>query len=374
MFRFFNSLAAIMSSCIDRPRPAVLTDTIMLQVVLESDISTLKSLRLVNRSTYNLIAAYEHSVCTNITQRQFSPSIVNRFYPRLSLESSIKSLFLLEHRVQTAQWLSGVALEKYHEDDDCCGYNCYGYNCSCGNIGVTEQRGERVRAHVNIGWSVLWHLTDIAEERGNTHGLKLPESCGQRASRTRGYNSFRALESEILSEQLEFVNSLSFDERADYSLMQFFIGCAFADRVFEDHRPEHHDVDTEFGVPRIGYHELGPGDRFRRRNSWLNWLVLREGPCFFEHAWRSKRGNQECLEHITTQWSTRSQEQLLVEYAAARKVELALWVGEEDDNRPPPQFFTYMDCAPGWKQAAGPYRDIPFFIGHLKPPPEVFSV
>ena len=362
-----------MPSCIDRPGLAGLADPVMLQVILESDVSTLKSLRLVNRSTYNLIAGYEHSICMNITKRRFSPSIVSRFYPRLSLKSSIKSLFLLEHRLQTAQWLSGVALEKYHEDYDCYGYDCQGHDCSCGNIGITEQRGDCVRAHVDIGWSVLWHLTDIAEEKENTHGLEMPNPCGQRASRTRGYNSFRALESEILCEQLEFVNSLSFDERADYSLMHFFIGCAFAYRVFEDHRPEHHDVDVEFQVPTIGYHELGPGDRFRRSNSWLNWLVLREGPCFFEHAWRSKRGNQECLEYITTQWSKRSPGQLLVEYAAARKVELALRVGEEDSERPPPQFFDYMDCAPGWKQAAGPYRDIPFFIGHLIPPAQAMS-
>ena len=359
-----------MSSCIYRPG---LPDTVMLQVILESDVSTLKSLRLVNRSTYNLIAAYEHSICTNITERRFSPSIVSRFYPRLSLGSSLKLLFLLEHRVQTAGWLSGVAVEKYHEDYDCYGYNCQGHDCCCGNIGVTEQRGDRVRYHVDIGWSVLWHLRDIAEERENTHGLGRPEPCGQRAPRTRGYKSVRALESEILSEQLEFVNGLSYDERADYSLMRFFVGCAFANRVFEDHRPEHFDVDIESEAPTIGYHELGPGDRFRKSNSWLNWLVLREGPCFFERAWRSRSGNQECLKYITTQWSTRSPEQLLIECAAARRVELALWVGEEDDERPPPQFFDYMDCAPNWKQAAGPYRDIPFFIGHLKPPIEAIS-
>ena len=356
-----------MLSWINHSGLARLTDTIMLQVILDSDISTLKSLRLLNRSTYDLIAAYEQSICANIMKQKFSTGIIDRFYPRLSLKSSIKSLFLLEHRVQTAQWLSGVVVEKYHEDYDCYGYDCQGHNCSCGNIGVTEPRGDRVRAHVDIGWGVLWNLADIAEEIENTHGLRRPEPCGRRASRTQGYNSVQTLESEILSEQLKFVNNLSFDERADYSLMHFFVGCAFADRVFEDHRPEHLDVDSEFEAPTIEYYDLGPGDRFRKNKSWLNWLVLREGPRLFEQAWTSKRGNTECLEYIYTQWSTRSQEQLLVEYATARHIELALWTGEDNDERPPPQFFECMDSAPGWRQAAGPYRDIPFFIGHLRP-------
>lgn len=88
---------------------------------------------------------------------------------------------------------------------------------------------------------------------------------------------------------LAFVATLSSQECLEYNFMQFFVGCAFHNRVFED--------------PGQMVYELSTGSDFARKTSWLDWLVLQDGPVFFERALANKEGNQRCLIYICEQWS-----------------------------------------------------------------------
>ena len=280
-----------------------LPNPVMLEVIHFCDVSTLKSLRRAHSTFYNLISTYEHSTCTAITGLFYTEDEVRYFKPSCRLNGPLQMLFALDYRLQTAKWLSSVALENHCVPEDEIGY--------FGNIGASETQGDPIRDQVTIGWSILWQMADLAREvLSEGAGVNIMDAGGRISRATRGHPNMHKLESQVLKRQVQYANSLPWIDKFSYCMLNLCVQSVFGCRVFED--------------PKSKRFRRGTGREYWRRNSWLNWLVLREGPGFFAQAWASKDGNNECLRHILAEWSGRSEEQLLIERNAAEEVEKAL--------------------------------------------------
>ncbi|PSS10958.1 hypothetical protein M430DRAFT_61324 [Amorphotheca resinae ATCC 22711] len=284
---------------------------LILNIIYFCDLPTIKHLRLANRSIRDLIDTYQISICGVITKRLFDEKEIESFRLLDANVPAYQSLLALDYRVRTAKWLTGVALENFQEDPIPTGF---------GNVEAGDPRGDPLREYVNTGWMVLWRLSDIARRvvcemiGKNKTNFNHPIS-----SWTRGSPLVRKLEASVQKQQLEYVNSLSFFEAFAYHMMHVYVSGAFHDRVFDDPRGRNSDWRT--------------GNEFGINNSWLNWLVFREGPSFFRRAWATREGNAECLKLIITEWSKRSKQQVLIEHAAAKEVEeRLLQVGKVLEN------------------------------------------
>lgn len=283
----------------------------LLDIITFCDVSTLKSLRLTQKAIRELVDTYQISISTDIKLHSFTVDELASFQPDDGFDSELQSLFLLDYRVRTTRWLTDVALENLQEDGDSGGF---------GNIGTNDAQGDSIRGRVNAGWSIFWKLSDIAHQVVFKMTDLNPRDVRKRiSSLTRGTPLVRKLETAVKNEQIKYMSALSFAEIYSYYLMHGYLSSVFRDRVFDDPRGKSSDWRT--------------GNEFAMGNSWLNWLVLREGPNFFTKAWASKEGNEECVQLITSEWSKRSKEQVLIEYDAAKEVhEHVLEIVKPRDN------------------------------------------
>ena len=282
---------------------------VVLEIIYHCDVSTLKSLRLASRSTLELIDNYQVSICSHAFTHFYNANDVGRFQILDDTKIPLLRLLAFDYRLRTAKWLAAVGMENMVEEDP--GFHVGIY----GNVGANESQGDPMRDYITAGWGVLWRLADIArsavlkathiDDTSNKHHI---------SSLTRGFQSYEKLESSIKLEQMEYMNSLPYRgyECYGYRQMRTTISNAFRDRVFDDPRGKNSDWRT--------------GNEYTLCNSWLNWLVLREGPHFWNQAWSSKAGNEACVKLITREWSKRSREQILLEKAAAKEIEEVLCV------------------------------------------------
>ena len=273
-----------------------LPNPVMLEVIHFCDVSTLKSLRRAHSTFYNLISAYEHSICTAVTGPLYTEDEVRYFKPSCRLNGPLQTLFAVDYRLQTAKWLSSVALENLCVAED--GIGCYG------NI-------DPLRYQVTIGWSILWRMADLAREvLSEDAGVNVMDAKGQISRTTRGHPNVHKLESQVLKRQVQYANALPWTDKFSYSILYFCIQLVFHHRVLED--------------PKSKIFKMATRSEYRQKHSWLNWLVLREGPSFVAQAWASEDRNSKCLKHILAEWSGRSEEQLLIEQDAVEEVVKAL--------------------------------------------------
>lgn len=335
-----------------------LPQQVILDVVYFCDIPTLKCLRLAHRSIRDLIDTYQISIHSNALERYFTKEEVDLFQLLHGSHPPILALFVLEYRVKTAKWLAAVGQENYDEVRDLCHRRQYG------SIGANESDGDTLRGYITIGWSILWRLADIA--RKAVHEItetNVSESKKFISSMTRGLHFIQKLETAIKQQQLEYIRSFpcgGHDELTGYHLMHATIASVFSDRVFDDPRGKTSNWRT--------------GNEFGFHNSWLNWLVLREGPCFFARAWGSKKGNAECLKHIVTEWSNRSNEQILIEQAAAVEVDRNLF---ERYMKLPDHVDLFWELVGPWKpgrEIERVFTDITFHLGRRLPADVIRSI
>jgi hypothetical protein len=327
----------------------VLAQEMMLHIIQFCDVPTLKYFRSVNRKMRDLIDTHQHSICSEITLRSLDAGEVAAFRPLYNPPSSpLRGLFATEHRIQISRWLSAVALENHRGDADMSQGRIFG------NIGANEPQGDRVRDHVFIGWSILWRLSDIAVSvLGEELACNAVKSKGL-SSLTRGLaiGRIRSLEESIRDRQLTYISTLSNHEAWCYDIMHRCVAVVFADRVFDD--------------PRGKVSGWRTGNEYSRRNSWLNWLILREGPSYFAKAWSTKAGNEECSNYIIREWSGRSKEQFCFECAAAKEVEESLL---EVSYAPNNTFrrLELMDLAKEGRLIQRAYGDVHFYLGRRLP-------
>jgi hypothetical protein len=324
---------------------------LILNIIYFCDLPTIKHLRLANRSIRDLIDTYQISICGVITKRLFDEKEIESFRLLDANVPAYQSLLALDYRVRTAKWLTGVALENFQEDPIPTGF---------GNVEASDPRGDPLREYVNTGWMVLWRLSDIARRvvcemiGKNKTNFNDPIS-----SWTRGSPLVRKLEASVQKQQLEYVNSLSFFEAFAYHMMHVYVSGAFHDRVFDDPRGRNSDWRT--------------GNEFGINNSWLNWLVFREGPSFFRRAWATREGNAECLKLIITEWSKRSKQQVLIEHAAAKEVEeRLLQVGKVLENGD--LFRELLGWTIPGREIRRVHGDVVYYLGRRLPHDVILSI
>jgi hypothetical protein len=323
----------------------------LLDIISFCDVSTLKSLRFTQKAMRELIDTYGHSISIDIKLHSFTADEVASFQLEDGFDSELQSLFILDYRVRTTRWLTDVALENLQEDLDSGGF---------GNIGTNEAQGDSIRGRVDSGWSILWRLSDIARQVVfKMTGLNPRDVPRRISSLTRGMPLVRELETAVKSEQTKYISALSFTEIYNYYLLHSYLAAVFRDRVFDDPRGESSDWRT--------------GNEFGIGNSWLNWLVLREGPNFFAKAWGSKEGNKECVTLITSEWSMRPKEQVLIERNTAKEVhEHVLETGKPHENVI--MYNDLMGWAQGGREIERAYPDVFYHLGRRLPHAVVRSI
>ncbi|KAH6677327.1 hypothetical protein B0J14DRAFT_689657 [Halenospora varia] len=266
-----------------------LPQQLILEIMLNCDVPTLKHFLIAHRSFRDLIDEYEVSITYRVRSQWNSEIFVSLFDSQnLSGLSPLESLFRMDSRLKTAKWLAEVVMENYENEEGTLRRSNYG------NVGANEPKGDSTRECIAIGWGVLWRLMDIAHSRTWRYYWPL--------------TIYKREEDQHLNSRLEFVYKLSDAELFGYYIMHDTLSRTFQDRVFDRKKALEWKTGNEFGLS----------------NSWLNWLVMREGPRFFEKAWESQEGNEDCAKFITREWSKRSKKQLLIEKTAAVEVEWAL--------------------------------------------------
>jgi hypothetical protein len=282
---------------------AVLAYELILHIIQFCDVPTLKCLCTVSRMMYDLIDTHQQYICSQILIHSLDAGETAAFRPvQNPWLRPLRSLFVTEHRIQTARWLSAVAFENHQ------GEATMSQVSANGNLEANLIRGDHIRDYLFVGWSILWRLSDIAYSvlggeldcnNTNSHGV---------SSLTRGLATERIepLEESIQHRQLDYVDTLSSHEAWCYTFMQRCVATVFWNRVFDD--------------PRGKSSNWPVGNEYAAINTWLYWLILREGPAFITEAWRTEAGNEACSNYIIAEWSGRSTEQSYFERDMAIQV------------------------------------------------------
>ncbi|KAI9871160.1 MAG: hypothetical protein M1830_003252 [Pleopsidium flavum] len=257
------------------------TPTILLEITQLSDISTLLNLRLAKRAIWWLISTYEASISIAIAEHSF-PIHLRRLQPPHHRGPTVKWLLELRRREIIARRLSAVSVE-----------NGFGW-VYCGVCGQ-DDFGDPLRKRVENGWYILWHLSDIAETvESSERDVEPRQFLGLRPRQITLVRKFEAI---ILSQRLEFLQQLTPHDVEDYNLMHFFMGGSFQRSWLCD----------------LGY-DIGMGHRaVGRKDSWLNWFLLRLGPRFFDGLWTETPGRAEVVDYIEKEWKARSKKRIRIE-------------------------------------------------------------
>lgn len=280
--------------------PLLRPPTILLDVIKSCDLSTLLSLRLASRAIHHLIARYESSIALAVARR------IGQDCPRLlqaSVEErpSIKWLFSI-----VARRLATVAVDRAR---------CI----RAWGISAADPLGDILRERVTHGWRVLWRLSDVARQVARLSDSSLAVgSTGLRRFflprwTTSSEDMVMARETEILRLRRRLIRDLTPQDVVDYGLMHGFMSHAWS------------TVDFGFGTLA----DLGPprkgGALVWAKSSWINWLILRDGPLLFDELWANFDDQRtDRIERVRREWEARSAQQVQIEKQSARHVHLDL--------------------------------------------------
>jgi hypothetical protein len=279
--RYLNSISPIM------PLPQ-LSDPILLCIISESDIATLKHLRLACRNLNALIEAYGKSIYAKALARAYTQDIVNSFDIMWHEKNHLTALFITDGRIQEARWMAGVRLR--------------GANLTRPPNPCTDATPNVMSMweSVVMGLGIMWRLHDCAtEEMCLDFGHDALHSAAYVSDITNDYPRLEDLEKRILCKQITVVENLTLDHRrALYYALGFCVDVLYQGRAFTQ------DMDSRTKI-------YG-----RRKDHWIRWLVLREGPAFIATAWRSEAVKQRHNELIEEALTNRNPAQIDMEMAA----------------------------------------------------------
>lgn len=98
-----------------------LHDTIILSVVLEVDLNTLKNLRLTCRRFVALIDTYGTSIRNKLLYRSFPLQLVEYYVSKSQQKEPIKTLFDVHRKLDKATWMAALSVKgKYGVRIDVC--------------------------------------------------------------------------------------------------------------------------------------------------------------------------------------------------------------------------------------------------------------
>jgi len=123
------------------------------------------------------------------------------------------------------------------------------------HVAPSDPLGDALRQRVANGLFILWHLSDIAHS--------ISSSAGYQAEAARRHKT----EKQILRTRLDYVTkNLHRADVFDFELMYHYVPAWFYNRRI---------ADLDEGRRRwVG-----------RKDSWINWLILREGPGLLRDLW-----------------------------------------------------------------------------------------
>ena len=311
------------------------SNDILLEIIQWSDVGTLKSWRLVSKAIHDLIRNYEISLCTVVARRSHSKYLVTQFLPENCTELSFHTLLRVDHRIKVARWLAEVMVDRYS------------YSDPSSETTYISARDDPILPHLETGCSVLWRLADIADRVEKDWKRKRRRSSANENALTAKARTFRSLlqmEAVVLAERRIYVESLSDREILGWNLWHWISRNIFA-----------------HGIPVEGGKIIG-ADQYEDRVCWTNWLVLKDGPGFFEKAWGSLDGNIECARYVARIWSERWPEEQQIETKAAVEIWKSLW--RVRDNLPPRGLVEEVQgFSARVRKKANPQQTVPWLIG-----------
>ncbi|KAF1948156.1 hypothetical protein CC80DRAFT_498397 [Byssothecium circinans] len=267
-----------------------LPDSILLCIIFESDIATLKHLRLACRNFNALIEAYGKSIHATALARAYTQDLVDSFDIRWRERNHLTALFITDGRIQEARWMAAVRLraasqiwppDQYHDPTT--------------NIMPMWEC-------VVMGLGIMWRLHDCAtQEMCLDFGHDALHSAAYMSDITIDYPQLEDFEKRILHKQIPVVENLTLAHRRSlYYALGYCVRVLYQGRAFT---PE---LDIRAKVNEYW------------KDQWIKWLVLREGPTFIATAWRSeavKRMHSELIERALT---NRNPAQIDIEIAAVK--------------------------------------------------------
>ncbi|KAI9719093.1 MAG: hypothetical protein M1812_003723 [Candelaria pacifica] len=281
--------------------------TTLLQVIQQCDLDTIFNLRLTSRSTYKLISTYEVSISAAVANRTF-PNAVLKLRPQNNPPPSIKWLVQLYHRATIGSAVAALLVDLRPLGRG--GRVMFG-------IPAYDPYGDALRERVENGWYVFWHLSDIALDVGREEVAKEPRRF--LGFRPREIKVVRKQEEEIKKRRIEFLKTLEEANVVDYDIMFNFLAGSFLGS-------ELCDLNGGGASYRDGH--LFPA--FGRRDSWLNWWVLRVGPPPLVRAWKGL-GKDYVIRQIREEWASRSKTRVQIERDAGESFhdEVKIVVGSQ---------------------------------------------
>ena len=262
-----------------------LPDAILLQVILFSDVATIKNLRLTGKHIKNLITGYETSISKTAFGRLHPHHDVAMFLPLGCSVSGLSIGFVMKiyNRIEITKWLSGVLLEQHCDHVLGC---IYPGTKTC-NVSAEDPRGDKIRARIAVAWSILWHTADIAN--------KMEKGICRLAGSYQAEKRLKVTELVIRKGWITYAKSLSMYERREHNRMEHWLfPMVFCNPKV---RPDVWEGIQKVDRPNSGIY-----------TSALLWAYMHEGPSFFREAWSSKEGNQRCAERLTALWNAKSPE------------------------------------------------------------------
>ncbi|KAF2107190.1 hypothetical protein BDV96DRAFT_589877 [Lophiotrema nucula] len=285
-----------------------LPDVIVIAILLESDIPTLKQARLTCRSFRALIDAYSKSISSSLLTRRYPSEVKEHFTLVDHSMFAVNGLFEIDRRIHLARWMASFALKDLEPGDLAWAEQWTGRDLEDSLVLVTDLLG-----YVIAGLGAMWHLSELASIMVQKE-LQLsprPRPLGLSAVTPR-YQYISELERRVLDTQIAYLNTLS-----DYGKKGLYFALGYCVRVIYRGR--------SFELDDAGHSALVELPEHYARERWARWLIVREGPDFIATAWLSSAGRQRCTGLLAAQRVSRPQSQLDVESSCAKELYRSLW-------------------------------------------------
>ncbi|KAF2677902.1 hypothetical protein K458DRAFT_423589 [Lentithecium fluviatile CBS 122367] len=180
--------------------------------MLESDVTTLKSLRITCRNFNTLIQSYGKSIRSRILSRNYSRDLIHCFELPWNGESPVQALFDTDREIQTAMWMAALRLAQRARSPN---VHIWPHRHDC------MQNDYRPALDIMTMWeniveglSLMWRLHEWArEEIRADFGKHVLRAAAYISDVTRNHSQLKNLEERILQRQICFIRGLADTKR-----------------------------------------------------------------------------------------------------------------------------------------------------------------
>lgn len=301
-----------------------LPDPLILAIILESDVSTLKRLRLVSRGFYALIETYGKSINAKLSHSLYSNDLIECFTLAWHEECAVEALFDIDRRIRIARWMAALALK--HTRHLVGPLQDWMQDPLCDAFLVFNELD--MWNHITMGLGIMWRLAELGREQRHDSTVHngLQASTAPVELLEQDLRSMAWLDNTISQAQITHIRNLAEMRRICLCFaLEFCVRELFAQRYLFD------EYD-EYGKLNI------PKPQVTAKYTWAKWFVLRSGPDFIARAWKSADDKAVCGRLLVDELQRRSLDQIEIEistaeqlYEAANEVLPSHWCDPEPD-------------------------------------------